>query len=412
MIEIDSKRLQDEIEALAEFSEVPSPAVTRVLYSPEDVQAREFLREKCREAELEIREDPIGNIFATWPGKDRNLGAVATGSHTDAIPNAGKYDGVVGVLGGLEAIRSLKKSGFEPERDITLIPFTSEEPTRFNAGCLGSRMMSGATSPQTAEALVDKEGVTLDEWRSRAGYEGDLSRVRCKEADWDSFVELHIEQGPILESEGDDIGAVTAIAAPAGYGLRILGEGGHAGAVLMPQRQDAFMGAAEIALALEEIAKHSGSPDTVATIGVVEVLPGAINGIPNETRLEIDVRDISLESRDRVLEKFRDKVASICEARRLKHEWTEYNCDPPATCAPHIVEAIETASKEFDLKCRRMVSRAYHDAVFMARLAPTAMIFIPCYKGYSHRPDEYSSPEEIANGVRVLAHTLRSLASR
>ena len=412
MIKIDSDRLQEEIETLAAFSEVPAPAVTRVLFSPEDVKAREFLRKKCQEANLEICEDPIGNIFATWPGKDRELGAVGTGSHTDAIPNAGKYDGVVGVLGGLEAIRALQESGFEPKRDVTLIPFTSEEPTRFNAGCLGSRMMCGATSPTEAQALSDKEGISLDEWRKRAGYDGDLAEVRCGDTDFDSFVELHIEQGPILETEGKDIGAVTAIAAPAGYGLRILGEGGHAGAVLMPERQDAFMGAAEVALALEEIAITSGSPDTVATIGVVEVLPGAINGIPNQTNLEIDVRDISLESRDAVLERFRSKVTEICERRKLTHEWTEFNCDPPATCAPHIVEAIETASAEYGLKCRRMVSRAYHDAVFMARLAPTAMIFIPCYKGYSHRPDEYSSPEEICNGVKVLAHTLKSLADK
>lgn len=409
-IEINSDRLQEEIETLANFSEVSAPAVTRVLFSDEDVAARNFLRDRCREAGLEIREDPIGNMFATWPGTDRSLGAVGTGSHTDAIPNAGKYDGVVGVLGGLEAIRALKESGYQPRHDITLIPFTAEEPTRFNAGCLGSRMMCGAVTPEKALSLMDKEGVCLDEWRNRAGYSGDLAEVQCRESDFSAFVELHIEQGPELEEAKEDIGAVTAIAAPAGYGLRILGEGGHAGAVLMPKRQDAFMGAAEIALALETLAKNSGSPDTVATIGVVEVLPGAINGIPNETRLEIDVRDISLESRDKVLEDFRAKVTEICERRQLRQVWTEFNCDPPATCAPHIVDAVETASAEFGLKCRRMVSRAYHDAVFMARLAPTAMIFIPCYKGYSHRPDEYSSPEEIANGVKVLAHTLKTLA--
>ena len=410
MIKIDSQRLQDEIETLATFSEYPAPAVTRVLFSEEDIKAREFLRQKFEDANLEVREDAIGNIFATWPGTEPDLPVVGTGSHTDAVPNAGKYDGVLGVLGGLEAIRALQASGFRPRRGITVINFTAEEPTRFSFGCLGSRMMCGATTPDDALALVDADGVALDEWRARAGYDADLAGVRCAEEDFDTFVELHIEQGPILEAEKLDIGGVTHIAAPASYGLTITGEGGHAGAVLMPARQDAFMGAAEIGLALEKIALNSGSPDTVATIGVCRVLPGAINGIPNRVELEIDVRDVDLASRDRVLEAFRSQTAEICDRRRLEHEWKEYNCDPPATCEPRIVDAIEAAATEFDLKYRPMVSRAYHDAVFMSRLAPTAMIFIPCYKGYSHRPDEYSSPEEIANGVRVLARTLQELA--
>ncbi len=411
-IEIDNERLQQEIETLARYSEAPAPAVTRVLYSPEDIKARNDLRQRCQEAGLEIREDAIGNFFATFPGSDRSLPAVATGSHTDAVPNAGKYDGVLGVLGGLEAIRALQSAGFQPKRDITLIMFTSEEPTRFNAGCLGSRMMSGVMKPEDALALRDGDGVGFDEWRTRAGFgAGDLATVRCREDEFSAFVELHIEQGPILEAAGEDIGAVTHIAASAGYGLRILGQGGHAGAVLMNDRHDAFMGAAEIALELEKAALTSGSHDSVATIGVVEVLPGASNGIPNDVLLKIDVRDINLEARDQILEKLRSKVAEICQRRGLEPEWEEFHCDPPATCDPRIIEAIEAASDAHGLKRRRMISRAFHDSVFMARLVPTSMIFIPCYKGYSHRPDEYSTPEQIVNGVRVLADTLRRLAS-
>ncbi|MEM9481207.1 MAG: hydantoinase/carbamoylase family amidase [Verrucomicrobiota bacterium] len=276
---VNSERLLREIDELAAISSHPAPAVTRILFSPEDLQAREWLLGLAAESGFSTRSDAVGNLFIRWEGSDPSLAPAATGSHTDAIPNAGKFDGVVGVLGGLEAMRALKEEGFEPQRSIELIMFTAEEPTLFGIGCLGSRLMAGTLSPDAARALRDAEGKSLDEVRAPT-CTGDIEDVSLTEDTYHAFVELHIEQGPILEEEGIDIGVVEKIAAPASSRMTFSGTGGHAGAVLMPERKDAFLAAAEVALAVEKAALDSPSPDTVGTTGVVQVKPGAINSIP------------------------------------------------------------------------------------------------------------------------------------
>ena len=291
MTQIDISRLQAEIDELALISENPPPVVTRVLFSEADMRARGFVKALCREAGLSVREDAVGNVFARWEGADADLSPVATGSHIDAIPNAGKYDGVVGVLGAIEAMRALKRVGFDPRRSIELIVFTAEEPTRFGIGCLGSRLLAGALSLENATALRDSEGHTLDELRRRADLSGELARVAIKEPGRPhpvAFIELHIEQGPVLERDGIPIGIVEKIAGPSSYRIRLTGEGGHAGAVLMPDRHDAGLAAAEIALAVERAALTSGSADTVGTTGVFRQEPNAVNSVPCAALLEID----------------------------------------------------------------------------------------------------------------------------
>jgi N-carbamoyl-L-amino-acid hydrolase len=405
----DIQRLRTELGKLASFSETPAPAVTRVVFGDMDLRARDYLKTLFADASLVVHEDPVGNTFARWLGRGKSLPPIATGSHCDAIPNAGRFDGTVGVIGGLEAIRALQRSGFEPKRSIDLVLFTSEEPTRFGIGCLGSRLLSGALDASAGDMLTS-DGRTLNELRLAAGFSGRLSDVQLSPGAYDAFVELHIEQGPILDRERFDIGIVTAIAAPASLRIIVDGEGGHAGAVLMPDRRDAFLAAAEIALAIEEAARASGSPHTVATTGVCEVFPGAINSIPSRARLDVDVRDVDLRRRDAVLA----AIASACddvEARRgVTVRLEPINADPPAHCAPPIVDAITAACETRGLRHRPMISRAYHDSLFMSRIAPTGMIFIPCRDGVSHRPDEYASPEAIGRGTEVLADTLASLA--
>lgn len=409
-ITVDTPRLTAELDRLARFSDAEFPAVTRVLFTRPDLEARAFLRDLLAEASLTIREDAAGNIFARWIGRDPNLAAIATGSHIDAIPHSGMYDGTVGVLGGLEAIRALRRTGFQPRRSIELVLFTSEEPTRFGIGCLGSRLMSGSITPAAAASLTGKDGVAFEEVRRQAGVVGDLADVRLAEGAYSGFVELHIEQGPLLEREGIAIGAVTAIAAPAALRVTIEGEGGHAGAVLMPTRKDALCAAAEIILAVETAGKESGRADTVATTGICQVHPGAINSIPSRVVLEIDIRDTDLASRDQAVNQVREAVDEVSRRRGVTFALDVINADPPATAGAKIVAAIQSACVDRTLSCKPMVSRAYHDSLFMARICPTSMIFIPCRDGVSHRPDEYSSPEAIADGVAVLALTLARLA--
>ena len=412
-VEIDATALQRELDALAEISEQPAPIVTRVLFSEADLRARRFIKRLCADAGLELREDAVGNLFARWPGKNPGLPPVATGSHIDAIPNAGKYDGVVGVLGGLEAIRALKRVGFEPARAVELIVFTAEEPTRFGIGCLGSRLLSGVLAPEKAAGLRDREGVSLEEWRARAGRaEAALGSVRLRRGCYSAFVELHIEQGPLLEREGIPIGIVEKIAAPATLRLELTGEGGHAGAVLMPGRRDALLAGAEIALAVERAVTSTGSDDSVGTTGVFRIEPGAVNSVPCRALLEIDVRDTQQSTRDAALWQIEQAVAEVCRRRRVEWNLQTLNADPPALCDTELVDTVASVCLRLGLQARRMISRAYHDSLFMAQLCPMTMIFIPCRGGVSHRPDEYSSPEQILQGARVLAGTLAALAAR
>jgi len=406
----ETSRLQEEIDELAAVSSAPPPAVTRVLFSGEDVRARKWLVEKFAEEGLLVRQDAAGNLFARWPGSSPELKPVATGSHTDAIPNAGRYDGVIGVLGALEAFRSLRREGFQPRRTLEILMFTAEEPTRFGLGCLGSRLLSGAMEVSRARELRDPDGISFEELRRRAGCEGDVESVPLEEGAYHAFLELHIEQGPLLEREGIDIGAVEKIAAPAAYRVTVEGEGGHAGAVLMPDRHDAALAAAEIALAVERAAIESESDDTVGTTGVFRIEPGAINSVPSRAVIEIDLRDTRLDARGHAEARIREAVSAIAARRGVKCTFDVINSDPPATCDAALVDAICAAAEMCGCSVRRMISRAYHDSLFMARVCPTAMIFIPCRNGWSHRPDEFASADAIGKGVAVLATVLRRLA--
>ena len=409
-LSIDIARLQREIDELALISENPPPVVTRVLFGEADLRARAFVRKLCAEAGLTLREDAVGNIFARWEGLDKALPAVATGSHIDAIPNAGKYDGVVGVLGAIEAMRALRKAGFQPRRSIELIIFTSEEPTRFGLGCLGSRLLGGVLSPERAATLCDRDGKDLEYWRAQGGCTGELSSVKLPKNSYAAFVELHIEQGPLLEAENIAIGVVEKIAAPSTLRIQLTGVGGHAGATLMPGRRDALLAGAEIALAVECAATKSGSPDTVGTTGVFRIEPGAVNSVPCRAWLEIDLRDTQVPTRDAALQQIEAAVRDICARRQIEFTMERLNVDPPAMCDAKLVTTIEQICRAQNLSVKKMVSRAYHDSLFMAQVCPTTMIFIPCFKGYSHRPDEFSSPEQIERGVRVLAETFMRLA--
>jgi ureidoglycolate amidohydrolase len=316
----------------------------------------------------------------------------------------------VGVLGGLEAIRTLRQSGFRPEHSIELLIFTSEEPTRFGIGCIGSRLLSGTMSPDAARKLTDNDGATLDEVRHRACFGGELEQVKLPTGYYKAFIELHIEQGPLLGRQKIPLGIVTKIAAPASLRVLIEGSGGHAGGVLMPDRRDALCAAAELILAIESAARGSGAIDTVATVGICDVFPGAVNSIPSRVRLSVDIRDTDLQRRDVVMRALESTSAAVAAKRQVSIQTELLNADAPADCAPAIIDALSQSCRQLNLNFLSMVSRAYHDSLFIARISPVAMLFIPCRNGYSHRPDEYAHPDDIARGTLVLAETLAALA--
>jgi ureidoglycolate amidohydrolase len=409
-MQINRDRLVADLETLASFSDDTPPGISRLVFADADQKSRVWLKSQCSDAGLAVREDAVGNMFARWVGARPQLAAVGTGSHIDAIPHSGKFDGTVGVLGGLEAIRALQQSGFEPQRSIELLLFTSEEPTRFGLGCLGSRMLSGGLTNDADTRLKDGEGSTLAQLRAAAGFQGSLDQVRLPDGYYAAFVELHIEQGPLLEKEGLPLGIVTSIAAPAALRVSIEGEGGHAGGVLMPDRKDAFCAAAEIVLAVEERARATGSIDTCGTVGKCQIYPGAVNSIPSRVEMDVDIRDTDEQRRNRVLREIEQACAQVAARRKVQVRVTPINADAPATCSPRVINALVEAAEENGLPYKKMVSRAYHDSLFMARIAPVGMVFIPCRGGVSHRPDEYSAPQEIETGAKVLASTLARLS--
>ncbi len=431
---INTDRLLSELHHLAHLTDCPptedkslpepTQPVTRIVFTPRDLEARAWLTALAEAAGFTVRTDAVGNTFLRWQGTDANLGAVGTGSHTDAIPHAGMYDGTVGVLGGLEAMRALKESGFTPKRSIETLMFTSEEPTRFGIGCLGSRLLGGVIDPEAADKLQDRlpetepkapGGLTLADVRQAAGFSGTLAGVKLPRGYYDAWVELHIEQGPLLEREGIALGIVTGIAAPASYRYTVEGFGGHAGALLMPDRRDALCAAAEMILSVEKHAlaanATSGGVDTVATVGMVGVHPGAVNSVPSRVTLTLDIRDTDVARRDGVMAGFHADIAAIEQRRRVKITEEFINADAPAKSSEHIVKTLEAICQAEGASYKKMVSRAYHDSTFMAAVVPIAMVFIPCRAGVSHRPDEYATPESIALGTRVLALMLAKLAN-
>ena len=419
-IQTDESRLLSELRTLATFTGAePSDngtAVTRIVFSPDDLRARAWLKELATGEGFTVREDAVGNTFIRWQGTDPSLPAVGTGSHTDAIPHAGMYDGTVGVLGGLEALRALKRSGFQPRRSIELVMFTSEEPTRFGIGCIGSRLLSGTLDPTRADSLREANepsdsARTLAQVRTEAGFSGPLASTVLPANHYHAWIELHIEQGPLLEREQIPVGIVTSIAAPASYRFTITGLGGHAGALLMPDRRDALCAAAELILSIERHALATKAIDTVATVGTCDVHPGAVNSVPSRVTLQLDIRDTDPTRRESVMQAVRRDIEDLRQRRQVTIAEELINADQPAQCSPHIIEVLEATCKADNIPYKKMVSRAYHDSLFMARIAPISMIFIPCRNGVSHRPDEFAAPADIARGAYVLAAALAQLAS-
>eukprot|EP00884_Botryococcus_braunii_P015517 jgi/Botrbrau1/2649/Bobra.0203s0003.1 len=398
---------------LARCSDVQSPAVTRILFSEADVNGRRYIKQLMKDAGLEVREDTMGSIFGRWPGSIPSAAPVFTGSHIDAIPLSGAYDGTLGVVGGIAAINALKRAGFKPQRSIEVVMFTSEEPTRFGLSCLGSRAMAGVLDARVLEEKKDCNGSTLLEAAREAGYEA---------------------ESPQQHGAGSS--------PPSRKGVRLCGAPHRAGAFARGERHSDWsrdsncgasrlagllfrirrscrwlapcltgLAAAELALAVEKAALATGSVDTVGTTGRVVLEPNTVNSVPREAVLEIDVRDIQGPRRDDVVAAILEAAQEIAERRGVSLSHQIINQDPPATCSSMVQDAAVAAAEELDLQYMRMVSRAYHDSLFMAQVAPTGMIFIPCRGGWSHRPDEYASPEHIEKGVKVLALTLARLSN-
>ncbi|PDW04945.1 hydantoinase/carbamoylase family amidase [Candidatus Viridilinea mediisalina] len=407
---IDLETIMADLDILAAYTEAPAPAVTRLIYGEAEVRARAYVRARCLASGLEVREDGLGNLFARWPGREPQLPAVASGSHLDTAPQAGRFAGAVGVVGALEAVRALQRAGFQPRRSLELLVFAGDAPTRFGLGCLAGRALAGLVQAEQLRALQDATGRTLEDWRQAAGLAEPLEQVALAPGHYAAFIELYIEQGPLLATEGEAIGVVRAMAAATTLQLWLHGQHSHAGSTLMLERRDALLAGAEIALAVEAAALATNRPHTVATTSLFQIEPGLVNMIPGHAALTLEVREIAAEPRDHVLRSIDRAVASICARRHVTYDFQMHSSDAPVTCDPGVVEQIVRVCEDLGLPRQFMVSRTYHNSLFMAHLAPTAMIFIPCRYGDSSLTDEQVEPEHILQGIAVLAHSLARLS--
>jgi hydantoinase/carbamoylase family amidase len=384
--------------------------ITREVYTRSYDLAVDYVSELMRDAGLEVRLDSVGNLFGRWPGTAPEEPRVLTGSHFDTTLNAGRFDGVVGVLGAIEAMRELRRAGVEPRRSIEVVGFAGEEP-RFGAGCIGSRAMSGAITRAQLDEMRDRDGVSVAAAMRDRGLDPDRLEAALLDAEnVYAFVELHIEQGAVLECSGDEIGVVERIAAPHDLRVTLRGAAMHAGATPMRLRRDALAGAGEIILELERLALASSSGSTVGTVGVLRVSPCAVNVIPGEVAMDIDVRDSDLEARERVVDALRAKLEETARRRRLELTVSTLTRDEPAACSATVIDAVRDACRELGVKHRAMISGAYHDAMVLGAKVPMGMIFVPSVGGLSHHPDEYTYAPDIDRGVQVLAGALTRLA--
>ena len=384
--------------------------ITRLALSEEELRARGYVVGLMQELGMKIRVDGIGNIIGRLEGTDPAAAPVIVGSHLDSVPEGGRYDGVLGVVGGLAAIRRIQATEHS-QHPLELIIFTAEESSRFGFATMGSKAMAGVPDIKAWSKAKDQQGISFLEALAAAGLPtddiGSASRVG---EPIQAFVELHIEQGPVLEDEELEIGIVEAIAAPTRLKIKVEGTPGHSGTTPMHTREDALVTAAQIVLAVREVALSRYEDGTVGTVGNLKVYPGVMNVIPGIVEMWVDIRGVSHESIVETLQELKDEISIIAEAEGTTISIEVLTSDKPVKLHPMVINAVEEACKDLKVSYMRMNSGAGHDAMHMASIGPAGMIFIPCASGISHNPEESAAPADIMRGIDVLTRTLRKLA--
>lgn len=402
MVAVNKQRVIQYLNTINTFGE-SEDGISRLAYSFEEKKAKDYIRTQCERMNFNVREDEAGNLIIRRQGLDPLLPVVSVGSHLDTVYNAGRYDGTIGVIAGLEILMILEEEQIQTLHPIELIIFACEESARFNVSTIGSKAMVGELDKEALEKLKDRKNKSIIE----AFSEQDLAFDKIDQAirgksEVKAFLELHVEQGNRLIEEKKIIGIVTGIAAPLRLSIAIEGMSAHSGTTAMVNRKDAFLAASEISLAVERAAKKEIDYDTVATVGVVEVLPGAMNVVPGKANLKIDIRSTDVNSRQRVLETIKTEISLVSELRKVNVviEWSTE--EQPVFMDQKLTEDIQSVCKEKNIPYLVMPSGAGHDSMYMAKRWPTALVFVPSVEGLSHHPDEYTDIQDILTGIMVL----------
>ncbi len=395
-LRVNGPRLVEHLNALAEFGKNPQGGVSRLAYSEADRRGREYVLGLMRQAKLDASIDAAGNLSGRRAGSDKNLPPLLFGSHIDSVPEGGNYDGDVGSLGAIEVAQTLAENNIVTRHPLEVVIFQNEE-----GGLIGSAAISGQLTEKELD-LVSRSGKTIREGiRFLGGDPTKLSTVKREKGSIAAYLELHIEQGGILEAEQIDIGVVEGIVGINWWDVTIEGFANHAGTTAMNNRQDALLAAAKFIEAVNTVVTSIPGRQ-VGTVGRIQALPGAPNVIPGKVILSLELRDLDAAKIEMLYQKIRTEADRIAQASKVKFDFKEINVNIPAPTDPRIRNLIDQSAKELGLTTKQMPSGAGHDAQDMARLAPVGMIFIPSIGGISHSPKEFSRPQDIANGANVL----------
>lgn len=404
-ISVDSRRLWDSIMAIGQIGALPGGGSRRLSLGDEDKRARDLFVSWCREAGCRVEIDPIGNIFATRPGREPGRPTILTGSHLDTQPDGGRFDGIYGVLAGLEVLRTLNDHAIETAAPVTVVNWTNEEGVRFAPGLTGSSVFAGSLPLADALAAPCIDGPSVGEELTRIGYAGGLPVGAIRAA---AYIEAHIEQGPVLERLGKSVGIVEGVQGVRWLQVEVRGEGRHAGTTPMDQRADGFMAAARLALEARRQALRA-SPDIRLTVGRVAVLPGSPNTIPASAVFTIDLRHPSEAVLDKVGDAIGRLARKVAAAEGVDIDVTRLMTVPPVTFDPGCVAALAHAAGAAGISAERMFSGAMHDASSIVHVVPSAMLFVPCRDGISHNVAEWAEPEHLASGCQVLLLSILEL---
>ncbi len=405
---INKERLARNFSAIISFS-APGEGVTRLAFSDEDWAARQFILDEMTKAGLSITVDPFGNITGRRKGSYPDLPAVMLGSHIDSVPAGGNFDGVAGILTALEVIHALAEEKFPNHHPIEITLFMAEESSRFGVATLGSKAMTGQLSAEELKKIADKDGNTLYSVLTARGLKPDNIKNAVYKKPLKAFLELHIEQGKVLETTGDKIGVVTGIAAPTRLKALIHGHADHSGATPMNMRKDGLAAAAQIILLVEDLAKNIGQ-SCVGTVGVVKAQPNVMNVIPGEVELGIDLRSIHKDAKTTLAGEVKAVIADVAKQRGLDIAISVISDDEPVVLPESMTDFLSDICDDLNIKHIKMPSGAGHDAMHMAMLASTGMLFIPCKGGISHHKDEYADMDDIVRGAEVLLLAVKKLS--
>jgi hydantoinase/carbamoylase family amidase len=407
----DPDRLRARIEEFAQLTEDGAgPGVTRLAHTPLERRAHDVFAREMTRLELRVHTDEAGNTLAERPGSEPGLPALGTGSHLDSVPGAGAFDGIAGVCAAMETARLMTEHRVAHRHPLRFVAFAAEEGARFGQACTGSRIAAGLTGPEDLRRLRDADGVTMAEAMRSVGLDPDaVPLARWSPQEWSAFLELHIEQGAVLESEGLPVGVVDLISGSTRLLLEVAGRASHTGGTPMHLRCDAMTAAAEIVLLAESVANDSRHRGTRATVGKIEAAPGSITTIAGTVRLYVDVRDVDSDRQRGTAAEIVERARALCAARGVRLSATTLADASPVILPRRIRDAVADSCEALRVGYRVLPSGASHDAQMINHVVPTGMVFVPSRDGVSHSPDEWTSARELAVGTDVLAATLLAL---